>query len=190
MAKKAQTKPGAADEKGQNAAVEPEKAEAAGAPGEGEAKAQENTAEADAAVQKELCETKDMLLRLKAEYANFRKRSEKEKADTFAFATAAAVKELLPVVDNLERALSNESEDFDALKKGVQMTFDGVMAGFEKLGVQVFAEPGDIFDPELHNAVMHIESEEHKAGEIVEVYQKGVRLGDKVIRPAMVKTAN
>ncbi|MCD7722624.1 MAG: nucleotide exchange factor GrpE [Clostridiales bacterium] len=198
MAKKAQNKDSAKpfDE------AKAESAETAAAGGEEakdenktqEAAAQEAQGEApaaaDAGILQELDDTKDMLLRLKAEYANFRKRSEKEKADAFSFATANAVKELLPVIDNLERALQNEGEDYAALKKGVEMTYNGVTGSFEKLGVEIFAEKGDIFDPELHNAVLHIESADYKDGEIVEVYQKGCRLGDKIIRPAMVKTAN
>ncbi len=142
------------------------------------------------ALKKELDENKDMLLRLKAEYANFRKRSEKEKSETYSFATAATLKELLPIIDNLERALQNDNNDYDALKKGVQMTYDGVLESLKKLNVEMYCEKGDIFDPNLHNAVMHVEDDEHKDGEIVDVYQKGYKIGDKVIRPAMVKTAN
>lgn len=110
-------------------------------------------------LEKELADTKDQLLRLTAEYANFRKRSEKEKNESFTFATAKAVGEILSVVDNLERALSNEQEDYEGLKKGVQMTFDGLMASLEKLGVTVYGESGDQFDPNFHNAVMHVEDE-------------------------------
>lgn len=141
-------------------------------------------------LEKELADTKDQLLRLTAEYANFRKRSEKEKTESFTFATAKAVGEILSVVDNLERALSNEQEDYEGLKKGVQMTFDGLMASLEKLGVTVYGENGDSFDPTYHNAVMHIEDEELGENVITDVFQKGYRINDKVIRPAMVKTAN
>ncbi|MDE5964610.1 MAG: nucleotide exchange factor GrpE, partial [Eubacterium sp.] len=130
------------------------------------------------------------LLRLTEEYANFRKRSEKEKNESFTFATAKAVGEILSVVDNLERALSNEQEDYEGLKKGVQMTFDGLMASLEKLGVTVYGESGDQFDPNFHNAVMHIEDESLGENVITDVFQKGYRINDKVVRPAMVKTAN
>ncbi len=141
-------------------------------------------------LEKELADTKDQLLRVTAEYANFRKRSEKEKNESFAFATAKAVGEILGVVDNLERALSNELEDYDGLKKGVQMTYDGLMASLEKLGVTVCGEVGEQFDPNFHNAVMHIEDESLDANVITDVFQKGYKINEKVVRPAMVKTAN
>lgn len=141
-------------------------------------------------LEKELADTKDQLLRVTAEYANFRKRSEKEKNESFAFATAKAVGEILSVVDNLERALSNELEDYDGLKKGVQMTYNGLMTSLEKLGVTVYGEVGEQFDPNFHNAVMHIEDESLDANVITDVFQKGYKINDKVVRPAMVKTAN
>lgn len=141
-------------------------------------------------LEKELADTKEQLLRITAEYANFRKRSEKEKSETFSFATAKTVGELLPVIDNLERALSNEQEDYEGLKKGVQMTYDGLMATLEKLGVTAYGESGEQFDPNFHNAVMHIEDEELETNVITDVFQKGYKINDKVVRPAMVKTAN
>ena len=125
-----------------------------------------------------------------AEYSNYKRRSEKEKQDAYVYAKSDTIKELLPVIDNLERALANETKDYDALKKGVEMTFDNLTAILETLGVEVFGEPGDIFDPNLHNAVMHVEDEELKNGEIVDVFQKGYKIGDKIVRPAMVKSAN
>ncbi len=141
-------------------------------------------------LQKELDETNDRLLRLTAEYSNFKRRSEKEKQDAYVYAKAQTIKELLPVIDNLERALANESTDFDAMKKGVEMTFNSLMASLAKMGIEVYGEAGDIFDPNLHNAVMHIEDENYKDGEIVDVFQKGYKIGDKIVRPAMVKSAN
>lgn len=149
-----------------------------------EEKAEENPLE------KELADTKDQLLRVTAEYANFRKRSEKEKNESFAFATAKAVGEILGAVDNLERALSNEQEDYEGLKKGVQMTYDGLMASLEKLGVTACGEVGEQFDPNFHNAVMHIEDDSLGENVITDVFQKGYKINDKVVRPAMVKTAN
>lgn len=146
--------------------------------------AEENTAE------KELSDTKDQLLRITAEYANFRKRSEKEKQDAYVFAKSETIKELLPVIDNLERALASESEDYDSLKKGVEITFNSLVDTLGKLGVEIFGTPGEEFDPNLHNAVMHIEDENYKNGEIVDVFQKGYKINDKIIRPAMVKSAN
>ena len=141
-------------------------------------------------LEKELAGVKDQLLRVTAEYANFRKRSEKEKQDAFVFAKADTVRELLPAVDNLERAISAENGDFDALKKGVEMTYENLMSILGKLGVEVYGKAGDIFDPNLHNAVMHVEDENYENGEIVDVFQKGYKINDKIIRPAMVKSAN
>lgn len=152
--------------------------------------AKEEKAEEVNPLEKELADTKEQLLRITAEYANFRKRSEKEKSETFSFATAKTVGELLPVIDNLERALSNEQEDYEGLKKGVQMTYDGLMATLEKLGVTAYGESGEQFDPNFHNAVMHIEDEELETNVITDVFQKGYKINDKVVRPAMVKTAN
>lgn len=141
-------------------------------------------------LEKELADTKEQLLRVTAEYANFRKRSEKEKSESFAFATAKTVSEILSVIDNLERALSNEQEDYEGLKKGVQMTYDGLMASLEKLGVTAYGESGEQFDPNLHNAVMHVEDDSLEPNVITDVFQKGYKIKDKVVRPAMVKTAN
>ena len=141
-------------------------------------------------LEKELADTKEQLLRLTAEYSNFRKRSEKEKQETFNFAKAETLKELLPAIDNLERALANEQQDFEGLKKGVELTYNGFINTFNKLGVEAYGDKGDIFDPNLHNAVMHIEDDNFKDGEIVDVFQRGYKIGDKIIRPAMVKSAN
>lgn len=146
--------------------------------------AEENTAE------KELADTKDRLLRVTAEYANFRKRSEKEKQDAYVFAKSETIKQLLPVIDNLERALASESGDYESLKKGIEITFNSLVDTLGKLGIEIFGAPGDEFDPNLHNAVMHIEDENYKNGEIVDVFQKGYKINDKIIRPAMVKSAN
>ncbi|MDE6723123.1 MAG: nucleotide exchange factor GrpE [Eubacterium sp.] len=151
---------------------------------EAEESAKENPAE------KELADTKEQLLRITAEYANFRKRSEKEKQDAYVFAKSETIKALLPVIDNLERALASESEDYDGLKKGVEITFNSLVDTLGKLGVEIFGTVGDEFDPNLHNAVMHIEDENYKNGEIVDVFQKGYKINDKIIRAAMVKSAN
>lgn len=131
----------------------------------------------------------DNYLRLAAEYDNYRKRSQKEKDVLFRDGKASAVEKFLPVYDNLSRALEQETADA-AYKKGVEMTMTGLMEILTKLDVTVYGEPGDIFDPELHNAVMHIEDDNYKEGEIVAVFQKGFSLGGKVIRFAMVQTAN
>ncbi len=141
-------------------------------------------------IEDELKDTKDQLLRTAAEYANFRARSAKEKEQTYSNAKGNVVAEILPSIDNLERALSQENSDYEALKKGVQMTMDGLMAALEKLGVEAFGEAGETFDPNLHNAVMHVDDEELGENVITDVFQKGYKINDRVIRPAMVKTAN
>lgn len=141
-------------------------------------------------LEEQLNQTKDSLLRTAAEYANYRARSAKEKEQTFSNAKGTVVSEMLPVIDNLERALGADNSDYEALKKGVEMTLTGLMASLEKLGVEQFGETGDSFDPNLHNAVMHIEDEELGENVITDVFQKGYKIEDRVIRPAMVKTAN
>ncbi len=131
----------------------------------------------------------EQYLRLAAEYDNYRKRSQKEKDNIYRDAKAATVEKFLPVYDNLSRALDQDTPDA-AYKKGVEMTMTGLLEILKKLDVETFGEPGDTFSPELHNAVMHIEDSNYKEGQIVEVFQKGFKLGDKVIRFAMVQTAN
>ena len=131
----------------------------------------------------------DMYLRLAAEFDNFRKRTVKEKEASYGNGKADTLAKLLPVYDNLERALNQPTEDA-AYKKGVELT----MAEFEKiftsLGVEVFGAPGDEFNPELHNAIMHTEDESLGENTISMVFQKGAKIGDKVIRFAMVQVAN
>ena len=129
------------------------------------------------------------MLFLAAEYDNYRKRSQKEKDNIYRDAKADTIEKFLPVFDNLTRALDQETEDA-AYKKGVEMTMNGLLEILKKLDVTVYGEPGDTFSPDLHNAVMHIEDENYKEGEIVQVFQKGFKLGDKVIRFAMVQAAN
>ena len=138
----------------------------------------------------QLQDAKDQLLRTAAEYANFRARSAKEKEQTYSNAKGNIVADILPSIDNLERALSQESADYESLKKGVQMTMDSLMAALEKMGVTAFGEAGDKFDPNYHNAVMHIEDDSLEENVITDVFQKGYKINDRVIRPAMVKTAN
>lgn len=139
--------------------------------------------------QEALKQEHDNYLRLAAEYDNFRKRSQKEKDTLFRDGKASAIEKFLPVYDNLSRALEQETAD-TAYKKGVEMTMTGLMEILKKLEVTVYGEPGDTFDPALHNAVMHLEDDNYKEGEIVQVFQKGFSLGGKVIRFAMVQTAN
>jgi molecular chaperone GrpE len=156
-----------------------------------EAPEAEAPAEADPLqeAQEALKQEHDNYLRLAAEYDNFRKRSQKEKDTLFRDGKASAIEKFLPVYDNLSRALEQETAD-TAYKKGVEMTMTGLMEILKKLEVTVYGEPGDTFDPALHNAVMHLEDDNYKEGEIVQVFQKGFSLGGKVIRFAMVQTAN
>ena len=131
----------------------------------------------------------DQFLRLAAEFDNFRKRTIKEKEASYGNGKADAVAKLLPVYDNLERALNQPTEDA-AYKKGVEMTMNELVMIFTGLGVEIFGEVGQTFDPELHNAVMHIESEELGENTIAAVFQKGFKIGEKVVRFAMVQVAN
>jgi molecular chaperone GrpE len=131
---------------------------------------------------------KDRLARTVAEYDNFRKRTAKEKENIYTDACGDVLKEILPVLDNLERAISADGSA-DDLKKGVKMTMNIFNDAFKKLGVEEIPTDGE-FDPHLHNAVMHIEDENYDKNCIAEVFQKGYRRGDKVIRYSMVKVAN
>ena len=132
---------------------------------------------------------RDAHLRCAAEYDNFRKRTIKEKEASYGNGKADAVAKMLPIYDNLERALNQETSDA-AYKKGVEMTMNELLKIFGMLGVEVFGNVGDAFDPNLHNAVMHIENEELEENSISAVFQKGFKIGDKVVRFAMVQVAN
>ena len=132
---------------------------------------------------------RDAHLRLAAEYDNFRKRTIKEKEASYGNGKADAVAKMLPVYDNLERALNQETTDA-AFKKGVEMTMAELVKIFTALGVEIFGNVGDQFDPNLHNAVMHIENEDLGENSISAVFQKGFKIGDKVVRFAMVQVAN
>ncbi len=131
----------------------------------------------------------DAYLRLYADYDNYRKRTAKEKDAAYGHGKADAIAKMLPIYDNLERALNQETADA-AYKKGVEMTMAELVKIFSALGVEIFGEAGDAFNPELHNAVMHMEDESLGENTIASVFQKGFRLGDKVIRFAMVQVAN
>ena len=161
-----------------------------------EAKADETVKVIDAApetpesrFESELTAERDKYLRLAAEYDNFRKRSQKERENIYADVRADTVLRLLPVYDNLERALKQETAD-EAYYKGVEMILAGFNEALEKLGVTEIPTVGEQFDPELHNAVMHTEDETRGDNEIIEELQKGFRLGDKVIRFSLVAVAN
>ena len=132
---------------------------------------------------------RDAHLRLAAEYDNFRKRTVKEKEASYGNGKADAVAKMLPVYDNLERALNQPTEDA-AYKKGVEMTMTELVKIFTALGVEIFGNVGDEFDPNLHNAVMHIDSEDFGENTVAQVFQKGFNIGEKVVRFAMVQVAN
>ena len=131
----------------------------------------------------------DSYLRLAADYDNYRKRTAKEKDAAYGNGKADAIEKLLPVYDNLERALNQETAD-EAYKKGVEMTMNQLVSIFEGLGVEIFGAVGETFDPLLHNAVMHTEDESLGENTISQVFQKGFKLGDKIVRFAMVQVAN
>ena len=132
---------------------------------------------------------RDAHLRVAAEFDNFRKRTIKEKEASYGNGKADAVAKMLPIYDNLERALNQETADA-AYKKGVELTMNELLKIFTGLGVEVFGNAGDEFDPNLHNAVMHIDDENLGENVIAQVFQKGFKMGDKVVRFAMVQVAN
>ena len=180
----------AAEQNEQTAAQAKPEAEAAKQPEEKkpEAAKQQEASEFEKA-QQALAQEHDSYLRLAAEYDNYRKRSQKEKDNLYTEIRSETVEKFLPVYDNLERALAQETQDA-AFKKGVEMTMNQLVSVMEKLGVESFGAAGDHFDPQLHNAVMHIEDESLGENVIAEVFQKGFKVGEKVVRFAMVKVAN
>lgn len=139
-------------------------------------------------LKKELAETSDKYLRMLAEYDNFRRRAAKEKDGVYADAYSDAIGALLPVLDNLDRAVG--CKDPEALAGGLALTLKSFNEALGKLGVEEIKADGETFDPNLHNAVMHVDDESAGDGQVVEVFQKGYKKGDKVIRHAVVKVAN
>ena len=137
----------------------------------------------------QVAQQEDKYLRLAAEYDNYRRRSQKEKESAWSDAKADTAAAFLPVYDNLERALKQETAD-EAYKKGVEMTMTQLKEVLTKLGIEEIPALGEPFDPNLHNAVMHVEDEGAGENTIVDVFQTGFRSGDKVVRFAMVKVAN
>ncbi|OUN12680.1 nucleotide exchange factor GrpE [Flavonifractor sp. An9] len=141
------------------------------------------------ALKQNLTDQEDKFLRLAAEYDNYRRRSQKEKESAWADSKAETAAAFLPVYDNLERALKQDTAD-EAYKKGVEMTMTQLKEVLSKLGIQEIPALGETFDPNLHNAVMHVEDENAGENTIVEVFQAGFRTEEKVIRFSMVKVAN
>lgn len=138
----------------------------------------------------ELATEHDRLLRVMAEYDNFRKRSQKEKEQAYGDTKASTIGEFLPVYDNFMRAMSAEATDLDSFKKGIEMIFNQYGETLKKLGVEAFGEKGEEFDPNIHNAVMHGEDENLPENSISDVFSTGYKMGDRVIRPAVVKVVN
>ena len=141
-------------------------------------------------LEKKLAELKDQHLRTLAEYDNFRKRTEKEKAGIYHDAVIATVSEVLPIGDNIERALAQKDCSAEDMRKGVEMMYQQFQATLKKLDIEEMAGEGEEFNPELHNAVSHIEDETLGENVISSVFQKGYMLKDKVLRHAMVQVAN
>ena len=136
----------------------------------------------------EIAELNDKYMRMAAEYDNFRKRSAKEKEGIYADAYGDALSSILPIIDNLERAVG--ITDSEGVAKGLEMTLKGAADALTRMGVEAFGAEGDQFDPNMHSAMMMVDDENHKEGEIVTVFQKGYKKGDKIIRYAMVTVAN
>ena len=184
----------AAKKKNEHGEAKPEKEQEPQAQPEAEAKAVETpeqpaSAPAAAAAAEKPQEDSERYLRLMAEFDNYKKRSAKERENIYTDVRVDTVTKFLPVFDNLERALKTETAD-EAYKKGVEMTFNQLMDVFKKLGVEEIESVGKPFDPVFHNAVMHVEDEALGENEIVDEFQKGFLIGDRVIRHSMVKVAN
>jgi len=141
------------------------------------------------ALNKKIDELNDKHLRLMAEYDNFRKRTQKERGDAYQSAAASTVAKFLPVLDNFERAAGFPRPD-DDFGKGFDLIYQSLKETLESMGVEEIGKPGEEFNPEYHNAVMHIEDEELGENVVAAVLQKGYKMGDKIIRYAMVQTAN
>ena len=157
-------------------------------------KAEKQIAELQKAVDEsaaKLSEAEDKYLRLYAEYDNFRRRSQKEKEGIYSDAYVDALTQILPILDNLERAAAFGAEDSEhPLAKGLELTLKSFAETMEKMGVSEIPALGEQFDPNVHNAVMHIDDESLGENVIAQVFSKGYKLGEKVLRPAMVKVAN
>ncbi len=181
MSKKKQTEATEAEQKAAEQAADAAEQQAASA---------ETAAQPDDEWKAKFDELNDRYLRMAAEYDNFRKRSQREREQAYTDAVSRAVTALLPTYDNLERAIKVETADAE-YKKGVEMTMTQLTESLKGLNVTVIeASAGTTFDPNFHNAVMHVEDESMGENVIAEVFQQGFQIGDKVIRHAMVKVAN
>lgn len=141
-------------------------------------------------IKKDLENTKNLLLRTAAEYDNFRKRSEREKDSIYSNAIASAVKSILPLADSLDAAVKASEKESEEYKKGIELLSNQMQKALSSLEVEAFGNVGDDFDPNLHHAISHSESEEEKQNFVSLIFQKGYKIGDKIIRPAMVQVTN
>ena len=141
-------------------------------------------------LEEELKKQKESYMRLAAEYDNYRKRTQNEKLGIYDDATAKAVEQLLPMADALQMAMQNAKNAPEEFTKGLEMIQNQFKTSMEKLKVESFGEIGDEFDPNLHNAISKIDSEELGENQLSAIYQKGFKIGDKIIRHAMVQVAN
>ncbi len=141
-------------------------------------------------LEKDLTETKNLLLRTAAEYDNFRKRSEREKASVYADASSMTILNILPLADSLDAALKSLKGESEKYQKGIKLLKNQLDSAFTNLKVETFGNIGDDFDPNIHNAISHKESEEEKQNYISGVYQKGYKMNDRIIRHAMVEVTN
>lgn len=174
-------------------ATETKEAEAEAAEGSAEQEAPGEKDEKDAkiaALEEELAASKDKYMRLAAEYDNYRKRTQNEKLALYDDATAKAVKELLPVADSARMASDKLKDAAPEILKGVELISDQIDKSFNKLKIEAYGEVGDEFDPQLHNAVSMVDSDELESNRIANVFQKGYKIGDKIIRHAMVQVVN
>lgn len=136
---------------------------------------------------KELADSKDQYMRTLAEYDNYRKRSQREKDAAYGDSKANTLKLLLPVIDNFDRAAENKTDDIDVYRKGIEMTLNQFFEILKNLDVESFGEVGEQFDPTIHNAVMKIENPELPENSIAAVFEKGYKVGDRIIRCATVQ---
>ena len=179
-------------EEKQEAAAEAEPETAEAEPAEEETPQTEKSAETAAEEDNTEAEVKaaeaesESYMRLMAEFQNFKRRAAREKSDIHAYANEKIIGELLPVLDNFERALQTESGDLESYSKGMELIFTQLKTALEHAGLEEIKALGEDFDPNVHNAVMTEDSEEHDDGKISKVLQKGYKLNDKVIRPSMV----
>ena len=170
-------------------APEPEKAPEAAAPEEAPEAAPEKEPDELALLREDKKALEERNLRLMAEFDNYRKRTTREKEGLYGDAVADTVKGFLPVLDNFQRAMESPCADED-FKKGMELIYKGLWDAMAALGVEEIAETGVPFDPGIHNAVMHIEDEKLGKNVVAQVFQKGYRMGEKILRYAMVQAAN